>query len=154
MSLSLLLDGVVILLLLATICYAAVLNRRLARLRAAKTEMEKLFKDFGGAAADALEALSSLSTEGQGRLKDLDRRIEQGRALADDLVFLIERAGPIADRLEATPQRAGEAAGRERGATPRDAKTASGLAEMAATASAADDASPESALIKALKGVR
>ena len=99
MSLSLLLDGVVILLLLATIGYAAVLNRRLARLRAAKTEMEKLFKDFGSAAADALEALSSLSTEGQGRLKDLDRRIEQGRALADDLVFLIERGSKLADGL-------------------------------------------------------
>ena len=99
MSLSLLLDSVVILLLLATIGYAAVLNRRLARLRAAKTEMEKLFKDFGGAAADALEALSSLSTEGQGRLKDLDRRIEQGRALADDLVFLIERGNKLADGL-------------------------------------------------------
>lgn len=110
MSLSLILDAVVILLLLATIGYAAVLNRRLARLRAAKGEMERLFREFGTAAADALEALSSLSTEGQGRLKDLDRRIEQGRALADDLVFLIERGSKLADGLSATARPAQEPA--------------------------------------------
>ncbi len=108
MSLSLLMDGVVILLLLATIGYAAVLNRRLARLRASKSEMDKLFRDFGTAAADALEALSSLSTEGQGRLKDLDRRIEQGKALADDLVFLIERGSKLADGLCAPNAAGGE----------------------------------------------
>lgn len=108
MSLSLLMDGVVILLLLATIGYAAVLNRRLARLRASKSEMDKLFRDFGTAAADALEALSSLSTEGQGRLKDLDRRIEQGKALADDLVFLIERGSKLADGLCAPNAPGGE----------------------------------------------
>ncbi len=102
MSLSLLLDSVVIVLLLATIGYAAVLNRRLTRLRAAKDDMEALLREFGEAGAKAQQALAALHGEGQATAARLDGLLEQAKSLSDDLVFLIDRGGRLADGLAAS----------------------------------------------------
>ncbi len=109
MTPALLLDAVVILLLLATIGYAAVLNRRLTRLRAAKDEMEALLREFGEAGAKAQQALAALHGEGEATAKRLDGLLEQAKSLSDDLVFLIDRGERLADGLAAS-----EAGGAER----------------------------------------
>ncbi len=102
MSLALLLDAVVIVLLLATIGYAAVLNRRLTRLRAAKDDMEALLREFGEAGAKAQQALAALHGEGQATAARLDGLLEEAKSLSDDLVFLIDRGGRLADGLAAS----------------------------------------------------
>lgn len=102
MTLAILLDAVVIVLLLTTIGYAAVLNRRLTRLRSAKDEMEGLLRDFGAAGAKAQQALAALHGEGQAAAAKLDGLIEQAKTLSDDLVFLIDRGGRLADGLAAS----------------------------------------------------
>lgn len=152
--LGLLFDVALALLLIATIGYAVILNRKLSELRGAKQEMELLLGGFAKSTERAEASLNALRQVAGETGEMLQDGIIKGNAVADDLVFLIERAAPIADRLEATPQRTGEAAGLERGATPRGAKEAPGLAEMLANAPAPDDANPENALIKALRGVR
>ncbi len=108
--LGLLFDVALALLLIATIGYAAILNRKLSELRGAKQEMELLLGGFAKSterAETSLRALREVAGETGEMLQD---GIIKGNAVADDLVFLIERAGPIADRLAATPQRAGKAA--------------------------------------------
>ena len=102
MTPALILDAVVILLLLATIGYAAVLNRRLTRLRAAKDDMEALLREFGEAGAKAQQALAALHGEGQVTAERLDGLLEEARSLSDDLVFLIDRGGRLADELAAS----------------------------------------------------
>lgn len=102
MNPALVLDAVVILLLLATIGYAAVLNRRLTRLRAAKDDMEALLREFGEAGAKAQQALAALHGEGQATAERLDGLLEQASSLSDDLVFLIDRGDRLADGLAAS----------------------------------------------------
>lgn len=148
--LGLLFDVAIALLLIATIVYAVILNRKLSELRGAKQEMEQLFGGFAKSTERAEASLSALR-EAAGKTGEmLQDGIIKGNAVADDLVFLIERAGSLADRLEFTPERAGEAAGPVRADPPRGVRGEPDLAEIPAT----DDAGPENALIKALRGVR
>ena len=150
-----LLDGVVILLLLATIGYAAVLNRRLQRLRTAKDEMAAVLKDFVGASAQAEEALGRLNGAGQATAKELDRLLERARQLGDDLVFLIDRGGKLADGLSQGGQaKSGQSKdGRAKrsgsqGAPTKPRAAAQGLAGKAPAAGA------EAELLKSLQGMR
>ena len=150
MSLALLLDAVVILLLLATIGYAAVLNRRLTRLRAARDDMEALLKDFGEAGAKAQQALAALHGEGQATAAKLDGLIERAKTLSDDLVFLIDRGGRLADGLAASEA---AAPGRKPAAKrpTRPAPVAAGGPQRERGVEAGESAA---ALFKSLQGMR
>jgi Domain of unknown function (DUF6468) len=93
-------DLTVALLLIATIGYVAVLNRRLGMLRRDKAKLEELIKGLNAASTDAQAGILGLrqATEELGR--GLDKDLAAGRSLRDDLHYLIERGGSIADRLE------------------------------------------------------
>ena len=98
MSFSLVLDVLVAGLLIVTISYAVMLNRRLGSLRRDKAELEKLAAGFGEATARAEESIGKLKATAD----DLRGRIDKAQALRDDLAFLIDRGGSAADRLEET----------------------------------------------------
>ncbi len=101
MTFALAIDGLIIVLLLITIGYAALLARRLSALRAAKTEMEALLKDFGQATAAAERAMQAIDREGRGTAETLERLTAEARAATDDLTFLVDRGNKLADRLSA-----------------------------------------------------
>jgi hypothetical protein len=131
---SLLLDILVAILLVVTIVYAVLLNRRLGVLRQDRAELERLTLTF----ADALRR----AEDGIGRLKTtadaLQDRIDRAQSLRDDLAFLTERGGSAADRLEDLVR----TARKEAGVGPATAPAArAGLS--AATAAAAAAAVPE-----------
>lgn len=111
MPFSLALDVLVAVLLVITIGYAMVLNRRLGRLRRDKSELEKLAATFGQATARAEESIGNLKKTADA----LKGRIDNAQALRDDLAFLIDRGGSAADRLEETVR----AARKEGGSRPR-----------------------------------
>ncbi len=96
MTFSIILDVLIAVLLVVTIAYAMVLNRRLGRLRRDKTQLELMAGNFAKATTRADESI--------GRLKDmgdsLRRNVEKAQALHDDLAFLIDRGEVAADRLE------------------------------------------------------
>ena len=96
MPLSLILDIVLAVLLIVTIGYAVVLNRRLGALRHNKEELERLARGF--------VETTSRAESGIGELKSmtdiLQERIERAESLRDDLVFLTDRGNTAADRLE------------------------------------------------------
>ena len=150
MSLSLLLDSVVIVLLLATIGYAAVLNRRLTRLRAAKDDMEALLREFGEAGAKAQQALAALHGEGQATATRLDGLLEQAKSLSDDLVFLIDRGGRLADGLAASEAGAPEG----KAAPKRPTRPAPVVVAGTEQSDGGKAAGSAAALFKSLQGMR
>ncbi len=144
MPFSLALDVLVAVLLVITIGYAMVLNRRLGRLRRDKSELEKLAATFGQATARAEESIGNLKKTADA----LKGRIDNAQALRDDLAFLIDRGGSAADRLEETVR----AARKEGGSRPRPSL------KMPAAAHGNGKISPKSTaereLLKALQAAR
>lgn len=97
---SLLLEGLLAVLLVATIAYAAMLDRRLRTLRQSRDEMQALLASFTAATAHAQAGLVALRETSQTTTRDLQGDIERAKSLRDDLSFLLDRGNNLADRLE------------------------------------------------------
>jgi hypothetical protein len=102
MMLSLFGDAVVALLLVATIGYAAVLNRRLGVLRGDRAKLEELVQGLTVAAQRAEAGIHGLKAAAEDGGKRLESTIGEAQSLRDDLTYLLERGASIADRLEGT----------------------------------------------------
>ena len=96
MGWSLVLDVALAGLLVVTITYAAVLNRRLGHLRRDRSELERMASSFHQATTRAEASVGKLKVTADA----LQKRIDKAQALADDLSFLIDRGAAAADRLE------------------------------------------------------
>ncbi len=144
MPFSLALDVLVAVLLVITIGYAMVLNRRLGNLRRDKAELERLATTFGKATARAEESIGKLKKTADA----LRERIDNAQALRDDLAFLIDRGGSAADRLEETVR----AARKEGGSRPRPALKKAVAAEGNGKIKPKSEAERE--LLKALQAAR
>jgi hypothetical protein len=102
MMLSLFGDAIVAALLVATISYAAVLNRRLSVLRGDRAKLEELVQGLTVAAQRAEAGVTGLREAAEDLGRSLERKIEQAKSLRDDLTYMLERGSGIADRLEGT----------------------------------------------------
>ncbi len=97
---GMILDVIVILLLVPTIIYAVILNKRLTALRRSREELSKVVNSFNEATMRAeagIPKLKKATTEANQTLKD---RVDKAQTLRDDLAFMIERAEELAGRLE------------------------------------------------------
>ncbi len=102
---GLLLDAAVALLLLATIFYCVLLNRRLTALRASYDDLQRLFSGFSRSIERAEAGITGLKIAAQEVGGDLQERIDKARALADELAFLTDRGDPARrDRAHARSQ--------------------------------------------------
>ncbi len=93
------LDILLIILLMATIAYAVLLNRRLARLRRGRAELEQTIAEFNTATRRAEDSISDLKAHAGELGRELDGRLQRARAACDELAFLVERADEQARRL-------------------------------------------------------
>lgn len=93
-------DGVIILLLVVSIGYAVMLNRKLGVLRQARGEMEKVIADFTAATAQAESGLKALQQGSGEAAAALARNVNDACRLADEMAFLVKKGNEIADRLE------------------------------------------------------
>lgn len=100
MPFALILDMLIAILLIATIAYAVMLNRRLTDLRKDQSELEKLAQSFNDATIRAEESIHKLTGSAEDMKRDVQDTLRKAEALRDDLNFLIERAGSSADKLE------------------------------------------------------
>lgn len=96
---SLIIDLVVAGLLVATIVYCSVLNRKLATLRSSKQEMESLAGRLVESTQHAERALADLKSAANDTGEQLERRVAEARNLVDDLRFLVDKGSGLADRL-------------------------------------------------------
>lgn len=120
MTLSLVADGLLSLLLIATIAYAALLNRKLSELRGSKEEIESCIAEFNDATSRAERGLAAVREEAEGsgdtlqkQVELVEERIVAGQRLSDDLGFLLDKANAAADRLEQAVAQARRPAGHE-----------------------------------------
>ena len=140
-------DVLLVVLLVAVIVYAVILNRKLAALRDAKEEFEALLASFGDTTQQAQTNLESLREEAQTVKRDFDQELEQMKtslaevhSLADDLEYLVKRGEKVADRL----------AGKEPGST-----AAAGKAPDSDTAAPAQgQGAAQEQFLRALQGMR
>lgn len=92
-------DAVVALLLIATIGYSVLLNRRLTAVRSDRDKFEALVRNLTAASQRAEAAVSSLRVTADELGRRLEKKVEEARGLSEDLLYMIERGGGIADRL-------------------------------------------------------
>jgi hypothetical protein len=97
----LVLDGLVALLMFATIVFCFRLNRRLASLRGVQAEMKGLVASFVAATERAELGVARLRAAAEETGDTLQERLEGARAVADELAFLSETGTRLAERLEA-----------------------------------------------------
>jgi uncharacterized protein DUF6468 len=97
--LPLILDGLLVVLLLATIVYAMILNRKLNRLRGNHDEMEVFVDKLNVACARAESATAGLRNAGENGKAVFREAASKAEALRDELAFLVERADIVAGRL-------------------------------------------------------
>jgi hypothetical protein len=132
---SLLLDGLVAVLLVATIAYAALLNRRLGILRKGKEELREVVDNFDAAMSRIEIGLGKVKQAGSPSSGELKDTVREARALRDELSFLLERGGALASRLEkSTKARSRKANGRPRAASESDYQARQGTPEASAAA--------------------
>jgi hypothetical protein len=98
-ELSLILDVAIAALLVATIVYAAILNRRLQGLRANKADFEAMIGEFNEATRRTEGSIQALRLAADQTAKALSVQVERGQALRDELAFLTNRADGAADRI-------------------------------------------------------
>ena len=96
---SLLIEGLLVLLLTATIYFAIRLNKRLTVLRVEKEQLDKLITQFELVADRAHSSLSGLRATADQVKSDLDDATNKSHAMRDELAFLIERADINAEKL-------------------------------------------------------
>jgi hypothetical protein len=92
-------DAVVALLLIATIGYSMVLNRRLGAVRSDREKFEVLVRNLNAASQRAEVAVTNLRVTADDLSRRLEKKVEEARALGDDLTYMIERGDGLADKL-------------------------------------------------------
>lgn len=100
MSMELLINIIVICLLIPTIVFAVVLNKRLEILRNSRADLGRLIEAFNDAttrAESGIPKLKQAADSAGGLLRD---QIQKAQTLRDDMAFMIERADSVALRLE------------------------------------------------------
>src|ERR1700761_168633 len=100
MDARLLLDILVSALLVATICYAWMLNRRLDQLRGNRDDMAKVITAFNDATQRAEASIPRLKRAAEEAGLAVQERVEKAQLLRDDLAFMIERGDALANKLE------------------------------------------------------
>jgi len=100
MSIAFWLEVAVAVLLLATVVYCFLLNRRLQELRSAQSDMAELMHEFTTAMQRAEDGLGELRQVGQQLGSDLDGKISAARSLVDELKIMVDSGAGLADRIE------------------------------------------------------
>lgn len=152
--LTLALDLVIAVLLVATIVYAYILNRRLGVLRGDKSELINLIARFNEATIRAEGSLHKLRAAAADTGKMLQQEMSKAQTLMDDLSYMAKRGGDLADRLESEVQRArAVASARAEKATPavRPGRAATALGDRFAGATRSET---ERELLRALEASR
>jgi hypothetical protein len=98
---NLILDVLIVVLLVVTIGYCWVLNRRIKVLQDSKGELALLLKRFDESTQRASESIIALQTASKKIGENIQFRIDKANYMLDDLSFMIERGNKLANQMEA-----------------------------------------------------
>ena len=98
-----LIDGILIILLVATICCAMSLSRRLSSLRSDKKNLEKLMGEFHDISEKADKSLTGIRATAEEVSRELAEANAKSRSMRDELAFLVERADRLAEKIATNP---------------------------------------------------
>ena len=105
MNISLIVELGLSALLLATIVYCAILERRLSALRKGQDGLKDTIAKLNEAIVAAGSSMRMLKSTAAGAAEALDERISRGRSLADELSILTSSGDRIAERMaDRTPR--------------------------------------------------
>jgi phage shock protein A len=107
MNISLTVEIVLSVLLLATICYSALLERRLSALRKGQDGLKDTIAQLNDAIISAGSSMRMLKSTAAGAAEALDERIARGRGLADELSLLTASGERIAERMDRSTSSSG-----------------------------------------------
>ena len=98
-----LIDGILIILLVATICCAMSLSRRLSSLRSDKKNLEKLIGELHDISEKADKSLTGIRATAEEVSRELAEANAKSRSMRDELAFLVERADRLAEKIATNP---------------------------------------------------
>ena len=98
---SLLLNLLIAGLLMATISYCWVLNKRVKILQDGKSELANLLKYFDESTARASESIVALQSASKKIGENMQAKIDKVNFLMEDLAFMVEKGNRLADQLDA-----------------------------------------------------
>ncbi|HEY4345113.1 MAG TPA: DUF6468 domain-containing protein [Parvibaculum sp.] len=99
LPIDLMLEIIVCVLLVATIGYCAMLDRRLRAMRTGQDGLRDLIRDLSGATEQAIGAIARLRQASDATGGALTEQVKRGRALADELSLMVQAGNDIANRL-------------------------------------------------------
>lgn len=105
MSIGILLEGLVAILLLVTVGYCFILNKRLSALRDGRDELKGLISNLSHAVTLAQQSISELKSVGDIADSELKSTVTKAKGLTDELSILIEVGNNLADRIADAPGR-------------------------------------------------
>lgn len=100
MSIELFINIIVICLLIPTIVFAVILNKRLEVLRNSRADLGRLIEAFNDATTRAESGIPKLKQAADSAGALLRDQIQKAQTLRDDMAFMLERAEAAAGRLE------------------------------------------------------
>lgn len=139
-------------LLVATIAYCFLLDRRLRALRDGEGDLKQVVVALDRATTRAQGAITDLRVSCDGLTRDMQRDLKKARGLADELALMVEAGDHIADRLGALSGTGGPKAD-EAGAAPKGKGTEASN-DTYAEPPVQDDPLAETGLAAALRQVR
>ena len=99
MPAGMILESLVAVLLMVTIGYCFILNKRLSLLRNGQSELHEVVRILNEAADKARTGVEQLRRSSLSIAEDLTEKNRAARALADELSMIVESGNSLADRL-------------------------------------------------------
>ena len=144
MPYGMILEGIVAILLVLTVGYCFVLDRRLQALRSGREELQKAVEDLNASIGRAQTTILDLKANAGDTARILEDRITKAQGLADELSLMVQSGNSIAERLADRPNSAKTKSNKDQNARPVDRG-----------GEKASDRNPaEAGLLKALRQVR
>ncbi len=99
---NLALNILMVALLVATIFYCWLLNKRIQVLQDSKSELASVLRHFDESTQRASESIVALQTASKKISENIQTRIDKANFMLDDLAFMIEKGGKLANQMEAS----------------------------------------------------
>lgn len=96
---GLVLEGLVAVLLIVTIFYCVILDRRIRSFKAEQINLAELVAQLSSATANAEVAVAGLKTTTEEADDELDGKLKKARSLSQELAFMVETGSNLAGKL-------------------------------------------------------